>query len=202
MSMLSLIAMLAVATTAPAATAATPPAATQGACTIVYGDTWGFMVDVPPDWSSACGDRAMAQTALTMWPSDESPDALSALMYVSVSMPRGRSLDAFIQGDLARYTKGAVTPGSASPKQPAMQVGGIERISSGRRLVHIAHADGDRDELVAYIKGPTAYFILVLDTSSPAMTATYRPAFKAVLDSFDPLRVTIDRARKAPAHKH
>ncbi len=201
MSMLSLIAMLALAT-APAATAPVPPAATQGACTIVYGDTWGFMVDVPPGWSSACGDRAMAQTALTLWPSDESPNALEALMYVSVSMPKGRSLDAFVHGDLARYTKGDVTPGSTSANQPAMHVDGIERISSGRRLVHIAHTDGDRDELVAYIKGPTAYFILVLSTQSPAMTARYRPAFKATLDSFDPLSVKIEGASKTTARKH
>ena len=83
-----------------------------------------------------------------------------------------------------------------------MHIGKVKVLSPTRRLVHIEHAIGDRDELVAYIKGPTAYFIVVLTTQSAAMTATYRPAFKAFLGSFSPAKLTFENGARPQTTKH
>jgi hypothetical protein len=158
--------------------AVSPQARAQGAqCMIVYGQNWAFMLQVPDGWNAACGKDAMKQTAITLWPSAEKRDQLDAIMYVTVSEKGHDTLASFVAADMATYKVG-------DPDSEKMDVASKEQISPTRILFHIRHATGDRDELVEYIQGPTAYFIVVLTTESSAMTKMYRPAFTEITKSF------------------
>ena len=203
MSMLPLVAMLALA--APSSSPARPASAIatpQDACNIVYGDNWAFLAEAPRGWSSACGNQAMSGTVLTLWPSSEPTDAIKAAMYVTVSALGHESLDDFVKGDIENTLTEHAKSKAENAQQPPMHIGKVKVLSPTRRLVRVEHAIGDRNELVAYIKGPTAYYIVVLTTQSAAMTATYRPAFKAFLGSFSPAKLTFENGARPQTTKH
>lgn len=206
MSMLSLIAMLAMAAppaaTTPAAPASSAAIAGHGSCFIVYGDDWAFIAEAPKDWSATCGDKALQSTVLTLWPSDESPQSLRVFMYVTVSSLGNQSLDGFVKGDIETAVASDAKSRTANGRQPPMHVGKVKTLSPTRRQVHFEHDSGDRDELVEYIKGPTAYFIVVLSTQTPAQTTRYRGAFKAFLKSFSPATVKFEKGSNPPSVKH
>ncbi len=206
MSMFALIAILALAAP-PAAAATTTPASSvaiagHGSCFIVYGDNWAFMAEAPKGWLAACGDQALQSTVFTLWPSNESPQALKTIMYVTVSSLGHDGLDDFVKGDIETAVNRDAKSRKANVRQPPMHVGKVRTVSATRRLVHFEHDSGDRDELVEYIKGPTAYFIVALSTLSPAQTARYRGAFQAFLKSFSPMTVQFEKGAKPPSSKH
>jgi hypothetical protein len=149
------------------------------ACDIVYGDGWAFVSTAPEGWNAACGEDATDGTALTLWPSDQAPEAAHALIYVAVSDKRSDTLSSFIEGEVAGYREAAPDAGSLS-------VGPIQDVSPTRRMIHYGNATGGRDELVEYIEGPSAFFIAVLTTESPSATERYKAAFESFLGGFLP----------------
>jgi hypothetical protein len=153
------------------------------ACDIVNGSNWAFISQAPSGWTAACGDDAMKETAITLWPQEQSPSAAHALIYVTVSGKENDNLASFVQGEIARY-RAEATDQEKPEFEPQPEV------SPTRRLVHVANATGGRDELVEYIEGPTAYFIVVLTTESPVATKQYLAAYQAFLDSFSPASVS------------
>ena len=148
-------------------------------CNIIYGDNWAFISQVPPDWAEACGAQAMAETAVTLWPAAQTPNKAEALIYVTVSGKANQTFDAFIVHEQSFYR--AHDPSPSSPV-----IGRLRHISPTRQSIHIANAQGGRDELVVYIEGPTAYYIVVLTADSPAHEAKYLDAFDRFIASFSP----------------
>lgn len=146
---------------------------------MVYGNGWGFMYRTPPDWTFATCGAALGGTVITLWPKGQHSNPAETVIYVTVA-PRGKTdFSDFIRAEIARFK--AHDPVSARTVFSHQTV-----ISSTRRLIHVTHSAGNRDELVEYIQGRTAYFIVVLTSVSPAATARYRPAYRAFLDSFTP----------------
>lgn len=149
------------------------------ACGIVYGDDWAFISQPPAGWTAACGDQAMEETNITLWPKEHKPSESKALIYVTVSGKNGMDFDAFVQDEIARFKSNA-------PEPKKMVIEPQPNISATRRLIHVANSTGAHDELVAYIEGPTAYFIVVLTSETPEITKQYRAAYQSYLDSFSP----------------
>ena len=153
------------------------------ACNIIYGSDWAFLSKEPAGWKAACGDNAMDGTALTLWPADQNPSEVSVAIYVTVSDKGTDTLSSFVVDEVARFRKEA-------PEPSLMSLGPILDVSPTRKMVHVGNSVGGRDELVEYIEGPTAYYIVVLTTESPAATERYRGAFDSFLESFTPSTVT------------
>jgi hypothetical protein len=154
------------------------------ACGIVYGSDWAFVAQAPEDWAEACGDEAMDETALTLWPANQTPDHADALMYVTVSDKGRQSLQAFAEEEIARFKASSKTSVLSNLPAASMKVRAIQR------LVHITNAPGGRDELVAYIEGPTSFFIIVLSADSSALGQKYRPIFDRFIADFEPMERT------------
>jgi hypothetical protein len=154
------------------------------ACGIVYGSDWAFVAQAPEDWAEACGDEAMDETALTLWPANQTPDQADALMYVTVSDKARQSLQAFAEQEIARFKASSKT--SVLSDLPAASSKG----DAVRRLVHITDAPGGRDEFVAYVEGPTSFFIIVLSADSSALGQKYRPIFDQFVADFYPMERT------------
>ena len=176
--------LLAALATLPVPGLASEAAAVSGAtltptCNIVYGDDWGFISQPPPDWTEACGAQAMAGTAITLWPAAQTSDKAEALIYVTVSGKGNQTFDVFVAQEQASYR-------ARDASQSSPVISRLRHISPTRQSIHIANAQGGRDELVVYINGPTAYFIVVLTSDSPAHEAKYRDSFDRFLASFSP----------------
>jgi hypothetical protein len=153
------------------------------ACGIVYGSDWAFVAQAPKDWAEACGDKAMDETALTLWPANQNPNHADALMYVTVSGKGRQSLQAFAEQEIARFK-------ASSKKSTLSDLPAASKVGAVQRLVHITDAPGGRDELVAYVEGPTSFFIIVLSADSPALEQKYRPVFDQFVADFYPMERT------------
>jgi len=152
------------------------------ACGIVYGEDWAFLTETPKGWTSVCHKQAMQGTAITLWRSDQKPDSADSLIYVTVSTKDLATLHAFATDAIARFKSSApsVRVSSLEPPQTAPQVK-VELVSfSGA-------PPGDREELVAYIEGPTAYFIAVITAESANTLAGRRQDFLAFVSKFVPM---------------
>jgi hypothetical protein len=162
---------------------ATPLPAEDQPCAIVDGSDWAIVSDAPEGWTVACGDDAMAGTAITMWPSGETSDKATALIYVAAFDKKNDTLDSFVAKDLAEFK-------SENSDPAALVIDDQIDVSSSIRRVHIGSSTGGRDELIDYIEGPTAFFIVVLTADSEAATKRHRAAFDSYIDSFSPATVT------------
>lgn len=155
---------------------------TAWACGIVYGKDWAFVADTPAGWSSACHKQAMEGTAITLWPAAQRPASSDSLIYVTVSAKELPTLHAFASDAIARFKASAPTvrvselePPTTSPKVT------VEMVAfSGA-------PPGTREELVAYIEGPTAYFIAVLTSESAPALASRRTDFLGFVSKFVPM---------------
>jgi hypothetical protein len=152
------------------------------ACGIVYGKDWAFLTETPTGWSSACHKQAMEGTAITLWRSDQKPDSADSLIYVTVSTKDLPTLHAFASDAIARFKSSA----------PSVRVSLLEPPEASAKvkveLVGFSGAPpGDREELVAYIEGPTAYFIAVITAESAKSLAARRQDFLAFVSKFVPM---------------
>jgi hypothetical protein len=152
------------------------------ACGIVYGKDWAFLAETPTGWSSACHKQAMEGTAITLWRTDQRPNSSDSLIYVTVSTKELPTLHAFAKDAVARFKSSA----------PSVRVSALESPEVSPKvsveLVSFSGAPpGDREELVAYIEGPTAYFIAVITAESAKALAARRQDFLAFLSKFVPM---------------
>lgn len=152
------------------------------ACSIVYGRDWAFLTETPAGWSSACYKQAMAGTAITLWPANQKPDSSDSLIYVTVSTKDLPTLQAFARDAITRFKSSA----------PTVRVSELESPEASPKvkieLVAFSGAPpGDREELVAYIEGPTAYFIAVITAESAHALAARKTDFLAFVSKFAPM---------------
>jgi len=135
----------------------------------------------PRDWSSACGPNAMLGTVTTLWPSGQVPSRANAIIYVTVSDPVLANLEAFAADEQAKFVD--TTPGSSvAPVEGAQTAAGVRRI-----MVRYHNASRNRDELVAYVEGPAAYYMIVLTAASTDDLETHRTALLEFLEGFIPM---------------
>ena len=152
------------------------------ACGIVYGKDWAFLTETPTGWSSACHKQAMEGTAITLWRTDQKLDLSDALIYVTVSTKDLPTLHAFATDAVARFKASAPTVRVSVLEQPEVS----PKVSV--EMVSFSGAPpGDREELVAYIEGPTAYFIAVITAESAKALTARRQDFLAFVSKFVPM---------------
>ena len=156
------------------------------ACEIVYGSDWSFMLEPPEKWNVACGKDAMEGTSITLWPSEPSSNGAQSLMYVSVSKKKPAPLEAFVEDEQVRYSqKEKLTTNPLHLELPAS----LSNVTAfAFRLSPAAPA---RQEYIAYIEGPTAYFILVLSSNSEEELIRRRENFFFALEHFTPMKIHV-----------
>jgi hypothetical protein len=151
------------------------------ACNIVYGSNWAFVSEPPVGWDSACGDQSMEGTSLTLWPTKQGPSKASAYIYVTVSDKDPVGLKAFAEQEQSKFKE----------LSPELQVSALPTSPRTDKhayvLVRLKNASGNREEIAAYLDGPTAYYILVLTADSTATLANYKSAFIKYVADFIPM---------------
>jgi len=106
--------------------------------------------------------------------------AISNLVDQTILSGKGKqTFDDFVAQEQGSYR-------TRDPSRSSPVMGRLRHISPTRQSIHIANAQGERDELVVYVRGPTAFFIVVLTADSPAHEMKYRDAFDQFLASFSP----------------
>ena len=152
------------------------------ACNIVYGADWAFVLEPPHGWNIVCGTNALEGTAVTLWPAASSTRDAKSLLYVSVSKKEPQPLQAFAGDEQDRF----------KARVPSLRVLPIELPSSTAESSKLAFQFSPdapaRQEYIAYIEGPTAYFILVLTSTDAGELARQRQAFFSAIKSFVPMK--------------
>jgi hypothetical protein len=157
-------------------------ATSSWACGIVYGKDWAFLAVTPAGWSSACHKQAMQGTAITLWRTDQKPDSADSLIYVTVSSKDLPSLEAFASDAIERFKSAA-----SSVKVSQLEPPAASAASKVQLFAFSGAPPGDRQELVAYIEGPTAYFIAVITAESPVALAVRKQDYLMFVSKFSPM---------------
>lgn len=150
-------------------------------CGIVFGSDWAFSFSTPSRWVSQCRADRPAGAALTLWPQGTTFTDAPALISVTVKDKSPRSLALFAGDDQQRLRTSK--PNLAVRFEPGMTVGG-----SAAALVFRV-ADDRSHELIAYLEGPTRFFVVVMSARSAESLQQYRSGFQALLNSFVPMKV-------------
>lgn len=157
------------------------PARSEPTCTLIYGKTWAFVMDAPAGWLSRCRAERLMGAAVALWPEDSTFADAPAVMYITVSTRTDPTLEAFAAGEQARFRASAPEVRFVAI-EPAPIVGGRQALLFG------ASGDpGRNEERIAYVEGPTAYFILVASARTAQDLERSRAAFDALLESFVPM---------------
>ena len=151
------------------------------ACGIVYGTDWAFASVPPKGWDSVCGDRGWEGTNMSLWPHNQPMANPNGLIYVTVNDKNPADLTAFANDEQMRLKQSSPTS-RVSKLKARKQAGKYKYI-----LARIENAPGKREEIVAYMDGPTAFYILVLSAESASVLNSYKAAFLEYVDSFTPM---------------
>ena len=151
------------------------------ACGIVYGSDWSFASVTPKGWDSACAEESVEGTAVTIWPHGQTMSTANGLIYVTVSEKVPADLKAFADDEQVRFKQSSPTSHVSVLKAPN-QSGKYKYI-----LSRIEDAPGKHEEIVAYMDGPTAFYIVVLSADSPALLNSYKAAFLEYVENFTPM---------------
>ncbi len=151
------------------------------ACGIVYGSNWAFVSEPPEGWDSACGEKSMEGTSLTLWPAKQGPSKASVYIYVTVSDKDPAGLKAFAEQEQSNFKE----------LSPELQVSALPTSPRTDKhdyvLVRLKNASGKREEIAAYLEGPSVYFIIVLTADSTATLANYKSVFLKYVADFIPM---------------
>lgn len=151
------------------------------ACSIVYGSDWAF-VSAPPDgWESACGEQSFDGTNITLWPAKEGPSNAKAYIYVTVSGKDLPDIHAFAKHEQSEFKREA----------PGVQITSLPISPRADKhdyvLAYLKTGVDNREEIIAYLDGPSVYYIIVLTAASPADLVKYRTDFFKYLADFVPM---------------
>lgn len=152
------------------------------ACGIIYGKDWALMLEPPAHWEAACGNKAMEGTVITLWPSESGPKEAKSLMYVTVSLKEPTPLNAFAEDEQARYLRTAKNVSAKPLRLPS------NLLKVNAFAFELSPDAPARQEYIAYIEGPTAYFILVLSSSDANELGRQRQNFFAAIEHFVPMK--------------
>jgi hypothetical protein len=156
-------------------------------CGIVFGSDWAFSFSAPARWAAQCHAEKPAGAAVALWPQGTTIADAPAVMSVTVNDKSPRSLALFAADDQQRFRSGK--PNVTVRFEPGMSVG------SGATALAFRVADDRNHELIAYLEGPTRFFVVVLSARNEKSLEEYRAAFKSLLNSFVPMKLTSPAAK-------
>lgn len=159
------------------------PAAAQSIddIAIVVGENSAWTIEAPEGWRlEAAGARAAGLGAAFV-PEGTSWSSAESILY-GITIPKSR--DASTIGEIMRHdsirTEGR-QPGTVVVEAEA--IGTIEGIDA--RVRHCYAADSSTVEAVAYLDGPTAVAVIVLNTRSIASFREALASFARLVDSYE-----------------
>lgn len=150
------------------------------ACDRASGEDWSFEARTPAMWPSKCGSESpMPGSVGFLWPVGSRMNRAVTFMYVTVSKKTLPTLQAYVLDEQQQYRlrlpSAKVGALADFPKKTGLQVLAFElSLNTGRR------------ELIAYIEGPTAYFMIVLSAMTSKDLELHREAFLSYVASFSP----------------
>jgi hypothetical protein len=149
-------------------------------CGLIFGSDWAFAFSAPARWVTQCRAE-QAGAAVTLWPQGTLTAAAPAMMYVTVNAKNGLSLALFAADAQQRLRSGK--PNLAVRFVPGMSV-------AGRAALVFRETDARNHELVAYVEGPTRFFVVAISARNAKALEDNQGAFKTLLASFVPMKVT------------
>jgi hypothetical protein len=163
-------------------------ARTEAACGMVFGADWAIAFSAPARWDSLCNTEKTAGAggaALTLWPQGTTVGDAPAVMYVTVNEKNRRSLAVFAADEQQRFRSDK--PNVVVRFEPAMSAGG-----SAPKVVFRA-TDARNQQLIAYVEGPTRFFVVVMSARSAQALEEHQSALPSLLNSFVAMKVSAER---------
>lgn len=151
-------------------------------CGIIYGADWAFGFEAPARWTSLCRAENRVGAALALWPEGTTFADAPAVMYVTVNERNPPSLRAFAADEQRRFRSDV--PDLTVRREPRMPVGG----RAAALVFRLTGDPGQNHELIAYVDGPTKFFIVVISARNAQSLERYQDAFQFLLKSFVPMR--------------
>jgi hypothetical protein len=155
-------------------------------CGVVLGSDWAFAVATPARWQSLCQSGKPGGAALALWPQGTLLPHAPAVMSVVVNDKNRRSLARFAADEQqwlrSRKPKIAVRfePGLAVNGSPAL----VFRVTDART-----------HQLIAYVEGPTRFFVVAISAKTTQSLQESRVAFQTMLNSFVPMRAVVQPSK-------
>ena len=154
----------------------------DAACGLVFGNDWAFAFSTPARWVSQCHAEKAVGATLVLWPQGTTFVEAPAVMSVAVNEKHQQSLALFAAGQQQRLRSDI--PNVTVRFEPGMSVG-------GRTGALVFRVSGDRNhQLIAYVEGPTRFFVVAVSTRNARSLDESKGAFQALLNSFVPMKVT------------
>jgi hypothetical protein len=158
----------------------------QSGCGIVFGSDWAFAFSSPARWVAQCRGERAGGAALELWPRDTTSADAPAVISVTVRDKNPRSLALFAADDQQRFRSDK--PNVTVRFEPGIPVGG-----GGSALVFRA-TDERNHKFIAYLEGPTRFFVVVMSARTAESLDAHRGDFKSLVNSFVPMKVTSPRS--------
>ena len=149
-------------------------------CGLVFGSDWAFAFSTPARWAAQCYAGRAAGAALALWPQGTTLADAPAVMSVTVNEKNRRSLALFAADEQQRFRSGK--PNLAVRFEPGMSVG-------GRAALVFRATDRQVHDLIAYVEGPTRFFVVVISARNADALKEQKGAFQSLLNSFVPMKV-------------
>lgn len=157
----------------------------QSDCGIIYGNHWAFTFSTPDKWTSLCQAERLVGAPVAFWPEGSTFADSTAVMYVNVAKKEKPTLAAFVRSSQRLFRKQA-------PNVVFVPIQQIATKPDIKAMHFSASGDpGGNVEQLAYVEGPTAYFILVLSARTSDDLKQAKPAFHALLQSFAPMAAKV-----------
>jgi hypothetical protein len=158
-------------------------------CQMVYGSNWAFAFATPKAWSSLCKAERQFGVPVAIWPDGSTFADAQAVMYINVSAKSESEPDlpAFV-----RYSQSLFRAQAPSVKFTPLNL--PAGVANSPALYYSASGDpGGNSENIAYIEGPTAYFIVVLSARTTEALRRAQTAYVQLLTSFVPMAATVQK---------
>jgi hypothetical protein len=159
----------------------------ESGCGIVFGNDWAFAFSAPAHWTAQCRAEKSTDPALALWPRETTFADAPAAISVTVREKNPRSLALFAADDQQRFRSDK--PNLTVRFEPGMPVGG------GATALVFRATDERNHKFIAYLEGPTRFFVVVMSARTSESLDAHRGDFKALLNSFVPMKVTSTPAK-------
>lgn len=153
----------------------------EAGCGIVFGNDWAFAFSAPAQWAAQCRTETTAGAALRLWPRETTFADAPVSMTVTVREKNPRSLALFAADEQQRFRSGK--PNVTVRFEPGFPVGG------GAAGLVFRATDERNHEFIAYLEGPTRFFVVVMSARTAESLEAHRADFKSLLNSFVPMKV-------------
>jgi len=155
-------------------------------CDLVYGDNWAFMNKAPEKWVGGCNELAMEGTAVSYWPSRQSQQNSDSYIYVTVSPKKNfNNIMEFIANEQNEFKENL--PNATFSNIEATKNGNAET----KYFYEVLYNNSSgRSEFMIYRESETAYFIIIMTSSTESILLKHKPEFIEYAKSFVPMKRT------------